>query len=734
MSSTRRTSRWRPVANAPTPGTGGGEGGSGEVGPQGPPGEDGEDGADGADGAPGVDGDLALKWINIEDHGAVGDGATDNRTAIRAAIVAALAADRPLYVPPGVFASSRDPNISTTAVGSMCCFDLYGISNLEIFGAGRTSILKMLDPDEAPGDFYIFRIRNGTSGITIRDLALDGGFPYGTSTSGYDEQIHLVNIGRGGDPDDGASDIRFQNVHFQNCRGDGVRIIGWADGLVTDVSIASCRFDACHRSGIGVQRGSHGVQIHGCLFTRSTDQDIDFEPTGDDGVERFSIVGNHFIRSGDGLGLLSITLSGNSTTVHHERSIFANNVIEGGSIDALNMTGVLIQGNRINHRDAADGDPTIALHRTCRDIQLVDNYVYRSGVAGPGIHVYYQDDTPERILVQGNTITQTTASSGITVDNSHDVAVKDNLVILDNSEGDPVSAAGISLEALGFNCEALTATGNRIRSIGDDAWVYGIQLRAETYEIADAVIANNHIDAMATSEIWIAGNFTNLPIITENRAARILADAGFDTPYIVTGNSEGPRVIVGAGDPEGAVAAPVGSQYQDVTGGLSYTKETGTGDTGWVAQSDRADALEGDVAALEASRTAARGAYHFSTAQCGTSASTFYMRAEASADVNAAAFEGVYVVPAAANLTKLRIYATTPALNNTLHTFTVRKNGVATALVVALAGDTTPFTGSDTDSIAVVEGDLISVEIAKASTVSGGVQRCWATVIFQPTT
>lgn len=43
----------------------------------------------------------------------------------------------------------------------------------------------------------------------------------------------------------------------------------------------------------------------------------------------------------------------------------------------------------------------------------------------------------------------------------------------------------------------------------------------------------------------------------------------------------------GTGSPEGAVTAPVGARYRRRDGGAStslYIKETGTGNTGWVAK------------------------------------------------------------------------------------------------------------------------------------------------------
>jgi hypothetical protein len=55
----------------------------------------------------------------------------------------------------------------------------------------------------------------------------------------------------------------------------------------------------------------------------------------------------------------------------------------------------------------------------------------------------------------------------------------------------------------------------------------------------------------------------------------------------VTMGGTGPRILFGSGSPEGAVSAPVGSIYMRSDGGAGtsfYVKESGTGNTGWVAK------------------------------------------------------------------------------------------------------------------------------------------------------
>ena len=47
------------------------------------------------------------------------------------------------------------------------------------------------------------------------------------------------------------------------------------------------------------------------------------------------------------------------------------------------------------------------------------------------------------------------------------------------------------------------------------------------------------------------------------------------------------KIVTGAGTPEGAVTAPIGSLYLNTSGGASttlYVKTSGSGNTGWTAK------------------------------------------------------------------------------------------------------------------------------------------------------
>lgn len=63
---------------------------------------------------------------------------------------------------------------------------------------------------------------------------------------------------------------------------------------------------------------------------------------------------------------------------------------------------------------------------------------------------------------------------------------------------------------------------------------------------------------------------------------------GLFASVIALGSESGPTMSAGTGSPEGVVTAPIGSTYSRTDGGTNtatYRKESGAGNTGWVANS-----------------------------------------------------------------------------------------------------------------------------------------------------
>jgi hypothetical protein len=64
-----------------------------------------------------------------------------------------------------------------------------------------------------------------------------------------------------------------------------------------------------------------------------------------------------------------------------------------------------------------------------------------------------------------------------------------------------------------------------------------------------------------------------------NNGATVGATAGLEF------GSSGPRIMAGTGSPESVVSAPVGSLWLRTDSSTTlYVKQTGTGNTGWIAK------------------------------------------------------------------------------------------------------------------------------------------------------
>lgn len=151
-------------------------------------------------------------------------------------------------------------------------------------------------------------------------------------------------------------------------------------------------------------------------------------------------------------------------------------------------------------------------------------------------------------------------------------------VILGTQCGNVIGSQNIVLGSQSANA---SANGNNVISIGQGAMsgtttVYSnniaIGQRAlDSLAFANVIGIGNNVNATAANQIIIGeGSFTELR-------------TGAET--VTLGN--GIRIITGAGTPEAAITAPVGSMYLRSNGGAGtsmYIKESGTGNTGWVAK------------------------------------------------------------------------------------------------------------------------------------------------------
>ncbi len=153
--------------------------------------------------------------IDVRDFGAIGDGISDDRPAIQAAINAAPVGGS-VYIPQGIY------NLSKTS----SAWSLLIQKPLRLYGDGDDSVLKA-KPEQ--GDWNrLITVRN-TSQVTIELLTLDGN---GKNQSGYRddsttrvEQSHVLFLSA-------VKNALIRNLTLLAGTGDGVYFHGGSSGLV----------------------------------------------------------------------------------------------------------------------------------------------------------------------------------------------------------------------------------------------------------------------------------------------------------------------------------------------------------------------------------------------------------------------------------------------------------------------------------------------------------------------
>lgn len=91
-----------------------------------------------------------------------------------------------------------------------------------------------------------------------------------------------------------------------------------------------------------------------------------------------------------------------------------------------------------------------------------------------------------------------------------------------------------------------------------------------------------------------------------------------------------------------------------------------------------------------------------------------------------------FAVPCAGTISRLYIKHNAAGGNSNPVVYTVRKNGVATALTVSVNADSTTVTADTTNSFTVAAGDVIGIEVTKASSIGSSPVDVLASVQFVP--
>lgn len=338
-------------------------------------------------------------YVNVKDFGAVGDGVTNDSTAINAA----LAVGGAIYFPSGNYLIDAR---------------LYPVSNSKIFGDGASTKLKL--KDNFGTQINMFNLDADTN-ISFQDLYLDGNLA-GQTFIGDNGQnlISLLN---------GSSDIIIDNCFFINSGKDGVYIGGGSK----NVMVSNCTFDTMRRMGVTITSGEN-IVVQSNIFQNGYDlvglvsnTGVHFEPNNSSeycydliidnnifkdmfsgvtlfnnkgGATRDIIVSNNTFNTISGQAaclvyyIYNVTINGNSFYNNGDLAGASDNSNKGGAIHLRSASEFTISGNIFKGNKG--GTSTIYLYSTgwgvitgntfthCQKHSIFWNYLYGADDAGVG--------------------------------------------------------------------------------------------------------------------------------------------------------------------------------------------------------------------------------------------------------------------------------------------------------------------------------------------------------------
>jgi len=450
--------------------------------------------------------------VSVKDFGAVGDGVTDDRLAIQAA----LNASRSVYFP--------TPTVSYYITDSVS-----PLANTTIFGDGAASHIQVIDG--TVNCFYL----NGVSGVVVRDLKISTKLQ--TNATAYKCAVLMAN-------------------ECRNCLVENIGVFNWGHWGVAIFSSSNCVVRGCRFSSwfgtagdsaqIVIYKTSNNNLIEGNHCSAATDHGIFMQdPYAGDTPTGNSIINNYVSAAkGDGISIYVTSAYDTQTLISGNRVFdIAGTFLSGQSghgIYIQSAGGAIVTDNTIANCcistssfetqvvaaiGVATGDIANYPTGTINEVIVSNNHI--TAQRGPGIAVS-TCDVP--VLVEGNHIlsTGTAAVRGEAIfsTNADSLQIKNNTIKHLNTN---YNAIAVLASAKTLN--GIAVVGNRIRGT-----VYGIAFNVTgggTY--TNAVITGNIISGLSSTGLSIQ-TITGAQISNNN-----LASTG-----VVYSQTACPRVVLTA--------------------------------------------------------------------------------------------------------------------------------------------------------------------------------------------
>jgi hypothetical protein len=487
------------------------------------------------------------------------------------------------------------PGVYDFTVGAQrAAIGLRNLRHLTFRGAGTGATVIRLMPNQtvAQGaDADVIRTF-GCRNLTFRELSVHGSY---LTLGNASEQMHGIDL------TEGSEEIAVHRVRVFQSAGDGLRLLGSSDRKARKIWVEGCRFIQNKRSGVSFQRAAEFVWVRNCYIESaipSTDQSVDFEPTGSGSPTDIIIESNVIVHQ---TGTAAVSLSGISSTDATRRVSFAHNIVLGGEIFCTDVAELTIKNN-IVLVPASDRPAAVLLNlaRGGESLRVTENLLINERVGTPSvIHLGSSARPVSQALLAGN-LCITPSGQGINLSSSkpsscEDVVIERNMLVATGS-----CTEGVQVQSDISAVNGISVRDNDITVKGSGAWVTGILISGKKIHNVSAV--GNSLRGVATGINFEGNEFIPTPVCALNRIADTVkkpidldrlpehvivaggaASLGGRDPGLGSG-----RFLVGQGNPEGSVTGNAGDVYQRIDSGAGprlFVKESDAlSNTGWTAK------------------------------------------------------------------------------------------------------------------------------------------------------
>lgn len=511
--------------------------------------------------------------VSVSEYGAVGNGVTDDTAAIEATSLAA-GVNGTLFFPAGF----------NCLVSSEVSF---GVAGQKILGQGA----KLTKAASFTGSCMI---RVSAANVTIEGLELDG-------TDQLDDGV-ITSAGV-------AAGFRAIGMRVYNC------LYGLSPNSNSDITIDGCVIDEC---------AAYPIRVHNIAAVAVNDNirvtNNKLDQTSQDPATSTQVC--LLVRGDASFPSTNVHISGN-TFLHVsdptasgalccemrfvDGGVFSDNTATGGGmmISVAASSNVQVVGNTGIGQTFYSVEVASISSVVCTDVSVVGNTIRGNGILNYAVGLQGNAAGCTGAVVSGNAMSGMLKYGVFSNDVWDDIVVSGNRISYSDADtsqygvyflgtttrtienfsitGNTIHGGGVGEKAIHLvNCSVGTVSGNTCPGWSENGVYISV---SATVTVDNIAINGNSLTPVGAGAVGktVSGTMGNRVTARGNSGLRLSNTVATD---ILNFNLDVYEAC-GTGDPESLVTAGVSSVFRRSDGGAAtclYVKESGTGDTGWVAK------------------------------------------------------------------------------------------------------------------------------------------------------